>query len=83
MTREEAKDKITKIYREKKNKNISLKHKSISEEKEDFSTIVSYDQLDVSEDIEEAIEEAYSRGRTSGLFGNNYAILLSNFKRKI
>lgn len=82
MTREEAKDKITKIYREKKNKNISLKHKSISEEKENFSTIVSYDQLDVNEDIEKAIEEAYSRGRTRGLFENNYAILLSNFKKK-
>lgn len=69
MTQEEAKETIEKKYSEKKANQIRLIHN-------DYETTISYDQLNISFDIDKAVQQAYSVGRTGNIITNNYAILL-------
>lgn len=82
LTQEEAVEKITKIYREKKIKNLNLRHKTSDESQADFEQIISYDQINVNHEIQKAVDNAYARGRTKGLIGNNYSILFSYIFKK-
>ena len=75
MTQDEARNYIIKKYREKQLRNIKLNHLG-------DSTIVSYEQLNVTEKIEEAVKEAYLRGRKGNIISNNYSILFSKIFKK-
>lgn len=77
LTRKEANEKLTKIFNEKKSNEIELVHN-------DFSINISYDQLNVINDINKIIDEAYSIGRNGNIIANNYTILFTSiFGKKI
>lgn len=69
MTQEQAEETVEKKYEEKKANQIKLTH-------EDYETVISFDQLNTNFDIDKAVQEAYSVGRTGNIITNNYAILL-------
>lgn len=68
LTKEEAKAKLETVYAEKKEKNIELKY-------EEFESELNPTLMEVSYDIENAVNEAYSLGRNQNIFVNNYNIL--------
>ena len=68
LTKEEAKAKLETIYTEKKEKNIELKYG-------EFESELNPTLMEVSYDIENAVNEAYSLGRNQNIFVNNYNIL--------
>ena len=73
----EAEEKIKKIYREKQLNGIILTHN-------DFQITLSYEQLGVNPNFDEALQKAYGIGRTGNIITNNYSILFTNFiKRNI
>lgn len=71
----EAEDLINKEYREKKLNQIKLVHK-------DYETTISFDQIDVNCDVNNAVAKAYGKGRTGNIITNNYSILMSYFFKK-
>ncbi|MBR3134651.1 MAG: VanW family protein [Clostridia bacterium] len=75
MSQNEAEEYINKEYREKKLKQIILKHN-------DYETAISFDQLNVDLDTSKAVGEAYGKGRTGNIVTNNYTILFSYFYKK-
>ncbi len=73
----EAEEIIKKAIEEKQSKGITLKHN-------DFELNVSYEQLGFLPNIDDAMQKAYSIGRSGNIITNNYAILFTNFiKRNI
>ena len=68
LTQEEAKAKLETIYAEKMNTNIDLKY-------EEFESELNATLMEVNYDVETAVNEAYSLGRNSNIFVNNYNIL--------
>ena len=68
LTQEEAKAKLETIYTEKMNTNIDLKY-------EEFESELNATLMEVNYDVETAVNEAYSLGRNSNIFVNNYNIL--------
>lgn len=68
LTKEEAKAKLETIYTEKKEKNIELKYG-------EFESELNPTLMEVSYDIEKAVNEAYALGRNQNIFINNYHIL--------
>ena len=68
LTKEEAKAKLETVYAEKKEKNIELKY-------EEFESELNPTLMEVSYDIENAVNEAYGLGRNQNIFVNNYNIL--------
>ena len=75
MSQEEAKEKLSKIYETKKLNKIILKHN-------DFEMPISYDQLGVTRNFNDAVDMAYGIGRNGNIFTNNYRLLFSGFLRK-
>ena len=75
MSQEEAKEKLGKIYETKKLNKIILKHN-------DFEMPISYDQLGVTRNFNDAVDMAYGIGRKGNIFTNNYRLLFSGFLRK-
>lgn len=75
MSQEGAKEKLSKIYETKKLNKIILKHN-------DFEMPISYDQLGVTRNFNDAVDMAYGIGRKGNIFTNNYRLLLSGFLRK-
>ena len=75
LSKEEAKTKIESIYNEKKEKDISLKHG-------EYETTLSPVLMEVDYKIDEAIENAYSIGKSSNIFKNNYDILFALISKK-
>lgn len=75
MSQSEAEETLNKDLREKKLNQIKLKHN-------DYEMTLSYEQLNVSYDINKAIGEAYGTGRTGNIVTNNYSILISYFIKK-
>ena len=75
MSQEEAKEKLGKIYETKKLNKIILKHN-------DFEMPISYDQLGVTRNFNDAVDMAYGIGRNGNIFTNNYRLLFSGFLRK-
>ena len=68
LSKEEAKAKIETAYSEKLEQNIELKY-------QDFDSELNPTLMEVKYDIESAINQAYSLGRESNIFVNNYNIL--------
>ena len=75
LSKEEAKAKIESIYNEKKEKDIQLKHG-------EYETTLSPVLMEVNYKIDEAIENAYSIGKSSNIFVNNYDILFALISKK-
>ena len=68
LTKEEAIAKIETVYSEKINNNIMLQYQDLESE-------LNPTLMEVKYDIEKAVNEAYSLGRDSNIFINNYNIL--------
>ena len=68
LSKEEAKAKIETAYSEKLEQNIELKY-------QDFASGLNPTLMVVKYDIESAVNQAYSLGRESNIFVNNYNIL--------
>ncbi len=75
MSQEEAKEKLSKIYETKKLNKIILKHN-------DFEMPISYEQLGITRNFNDAVDMAYGIGRKGNIVTNNYRILFSCFLRK-
>ena len=76
---EEAKEKLNAFFNEYLNNDITLSHS-------DYTYTFNASNLNISYNIEKAVNEAYSVGRAGNLFINNYEILnvlLSNLNIKI
>ena len=68
LTKEEAMAKLETVYSEKLNNNIMLQY-------QDFESELNPTLMEVKYDIEKAVNEAFSLGRDSNIFINNYNIL--------
>ena len=68
-TQSEALDEMNRIFDDKKQKGIVLQHN-------DFNTQITYEQINVTEKIAQAVDKAYSIGRSGNIINNNYSILL-------
>lgn len=68
MSQEEAKSKIEALANEKLAKEMTVTYK-------DYSSTINATILELNYDINSAVEEAYSIGRSGNLITNNYAIL--------
>ena len=75
LSRAEAKTKIEEVYKEKNEKDISLRYG-------EYETILSPVLMEVNFKIDEAIENAYLVGRNSNIFINNYNILFALINKK-
>ena len=75
LSRAEAKTKIEEVYKEKNEKDISLKYG-------EYETTLSPVLMEVNFKIDEAIENAYLIGRNSNIFINNYNILFALINKK-
>ena len=75
LSKEDAKAKIESIYNEKKEKDIPLKHG-------EYETTLSPILMEVNYKIDEAVEKAYSIGKSSNIFVNNYNILFALITKK-
>lgn len=68
MSQEDAKSKIEALANEKLAKEMTVTYK-------DYSSTINATILELNYDINSAVEEAYSIGRSGNLITNNYAIL--------
>ena len=75
LSKEEAKTKIESTYKEKKEKDIKLKHG-------EYETTLNPVLMEVNYKIDEAVENAYSIGKSSNIFVNNYDILFALISKK-
>ena len=75
LSKEEANKRITDIYQTKKEKEIGLHY-------QDFETTLNPTLMEVNYDIEKAVNEAYSIGKESNIFVNNYHILATYLSKK-
>lgn len=75
LTKDEANQKISSMVNEHLSKQILVKHL-------DFEGVFLPEQFEVNLDINSAIDEAYSLGRSGNIFENNYTILNTMFKTK-
>ena len=75
LTQEEAKNKIEEEYKNKKEKDITLKYN-------DFETTINNDVLGTKYDIDKAVNQAFNIGRKGNIISNNYNILFAFFGAK-
>ena len=75
LSKEEAKSKLEEIYNPKKEKEIKLKYN-------EYETTISPVLMEVDFKIDQAIENAYSIGKNSNIFINNYDILFALINKK-
>lgn len=75
LTKEEAKEKLETIIKEKKSKEIMLKY-------QDFETELSPELIEVKYDLDNAVDEAFQVGRNGNIFANNYTILFTLIGKK-
>ena len=68
LTIDEAKRKVSSIIGNHISEEISLQHN-------DFQTVILPEQFGVSFDVDSAVEQAYSIGKSDSLIRNNYTIL--------
>lgn len=68
LTIDEAKKKVSSIIGQHISEEISLKHN-------DFQTVILPEQFGVNFDVDSAVEQAYSVGKSDSLIKNNYTIL--------
>lgn len=67
LTKEEAKDKLVDYYSEKLSNDITLIH-------HDYTTYIKSSEINLSFDIDAAVNYAYQFGKTSNIFSDNYQI---------
>lgn len=72
LNKEDAYKKVSTIFNNKLSESFILKHN-------EYELEVFPEQFGISFDIEKAINKAYSKGRSSNIFQNNYEILSSMF----
>ena len=75
LSKEDAKNKLKLIYEEKLKTDITLKYK-------EYETTINPVGLNISYDIDSAINEAFSNGRSDNIFINNYNILFTLIGKK-
>ena len=75
LTKEEAKDKILKIYEEKATKDIRASLK-------DYEQIIKTEMVEFAPDVAKAIDSAYMIGRNGNIIENNYTIISRYFNNK-
>ena len=75
LTKEEATSKLELMYNEKKEKEINLKY-------EEYVSSLNPTLMEVNYEIEKAVGEAYSIGKKSNIFQNNYEILFTLIGKK-
>ena len=75
LTKEEAKDKILKIYEEKAAKDIRASLK-------DYEQIIKTEMVEFAPDVSKAIDSAYMIGRNGNIIENNYTIIFRYFNNK-
>lgn len=77
LTIEEAKQKLNEYIQSKADKTITLVHN-------DFSGTVTLSQLNIDFDIDNAVSEAYTYGRSGNIFENNFQVLdIMYYKKNI
>lgn len=75
LTKEEAKEKLETIIKEKTSKEIMLKY-------QDFETELSPELIEVKYDLDNAVDVAFQVGRNGNFFANNYTILFTLLGKK-
>ena len=75
LTSEEAKSKIELIYSEKLQKDISLQY-------EDYEASINTELLEITYNIDSAVQEAIEVGKKNNIFVNNYDILMALIGKK-
>lgn len=75
LSKEEAKEKIEKIYDEKKAKEIEFKY-------EEYETTINPTILETNYDIEAAVDEAIKIGKNDNIFINNFEIIKTYIMKK-
>ena len=75
LTKEEAVEKLTKIYDEKKSKEIELKY-------QDYETTIDLNVLETNYEIEKAVNEAVEIGKQGNIFVNNFEIIKTFLLKK-
>ena len=75
MTQEEARNRLDELFNNKKENEILLKY-------EEYETNLNPQIIEVNYDINKAVEEAYSIGRSKNIIANNFSILGTIIKRK-
>ena len=75
LSKEEAKAKLETIYSEKMGKEIHLKYN-------EYESSLNPTLMEVSYDVDKAVEEAYKIGREGNIFINNYQILFTLIVKK-
>ena len=75
LTREEATAKLKDVCDTRISTDIVLKHN-------DESYVLPPEQIDVSYDIDDAVEEAYMIGRSGNIFENNFALISQKFNKQ-
>lgn len=75
LSKEEAMAKLQTIYEEKKSKEIEIQY-------EDYTNSLNPTLMEVSYEVEKAVNEAYLTGRNSNIFTNNYNILFTLIGKK-
>lgn len=75
LTKEEAKEKIAKIYEEKSSKEIKAVLK-------DYEQIIKPEMVEFNADINKLVDLAYMEGRNGNIIENNYTIISRYFNKK-
>lgn len=75
LSRDEAKQKLEKIYNGKKQKEIVLKYN-------DYDATITPELLEANYEIENAVEQAVLIGKDSNIIKNNYSILFALIGKK-
>ncbi len=75
LTKEEAYKKIEEKLQQRQNTTINLKYN-------DYENVLALDQLDVSANIEDAVNKAESFGREGNVFVNNIDTIKSKFSKR-
>ncbi len=75
LSKEEATEKITDIYQQKKEKEINVKY-------EEYEATLNPSLMEVNYEVEKAVEEAFLIGKKDNIFINNYKILFTLIKNR-
>lgn len=75
MTQEEAQKRLEELFKEKNTKEILLKYQN-------YETTLNTEIIEINYNIAEAVERAYSIGRSNNIVKNNFEILGSNINKK-
>ena len=75
LTKEEAKQKLETIIKEKTSNELMLKY-------QDFETELSPELIEVKYDLDNAVDVAFQVGRNGNIFANNYTILFTLLGKK-